>query len=216
MTRRCAAIVIGQAPRPDLVDPVRARLPSDAILVELGALDGLGPAEVDRLERQGPGAAPLATRLADGRRIVLDEAVLAPFVQRATERARDTGATVGLLLCAGGFEGITPAIPLVRPPATTAALLATLGLSRLAVVVPMAAQVEPSRRRWEGLGFAVLPVVAAGDEMPGAVSGLSEVDAVVLDYVGHPAALVAAVRAATDRPVVDLGEAGALSLVAIA
>ena len=216
MTRRCAAIVIGQAPRPDLVDPLRGWLPADAVVVELGALDGLAAAEVERLEGQGPGAAPLATRLADGRRVVLDEAVLAPFVEGATERARDAGATVGLLLCAGGFDGITSAIPLVRPGAAAAALLRTLGLTRLAVMVPIAAQIEPSRRRWENLGFAASPDVAAGDELPGAVARLSDIDAVVLDYVGHPAALVAAVRAATDRPVVDLGEIGALSLAAIA
>jgi hypothetical protein len=208
--------VIGQAPRPDLVEPVRARLPAGIALLELGALDGVDAEDVRRLEAQGAGDAPLATRLAAGRQVVLDEAILAPFVERATERARQRGATVGLLLCAGGFGQITSAIPLVRPPAAAGALLRMLGLVRVAVVVPMASQAEPSRRRWEEAGFTASPVVARADGMAAAAARLGDVDAVVLDYVGHAAAHVAAVRAVTDRPVVDLGEVGALALAALA
>jgi hypothetical protein len=36
-----------------------------------------------------------------------------------------------------------------------------------------------------------------------------ELDAVVLDYVGHPARDVRALRARTSVPVIDLGECGA-------
>jgi protein AroM len=216
MSRRCAVIVIGQTPRPDLVEPVRARLPPGSSLLELGALDGMDPEDISRLEARGAGDAPLATRLADGRRVVLDESILAPLVEGATGRAREAGATVGLLLCAGGFERITPAIPLLRPPAAAAALLRTLGLARLAVVVPMASQAEPSRRRWQDAGFDASPVVASGEEVPVVPADSGDIDAVVLDYVGHPAGYVAAVRAAIDRPVLDLGEVGALALAAVA
>lgn len=208
--------MIGQTPRPDLVEPVRARLPPGVALLELGALDGIEPDDIAGLEARGRGDAPLATRLADGRRVVVDEAILAPFVERATGRAREAGAAVGLLLCAGGFRRIAPAIPLVRPPAAAAALLRAIGFARLAVVVPMSSQAGPSRRRWQDAGFDASPVVATGGEVPVMPANLADVDALVLDYVGHPAAYVAAVRAATDRPVVDLGEVGALALAAVA
>lgn len=200
---RIGAVTIGQAPRPDLLEPLLARAGDDAEVVELGALDWL---TADRLPgRLGGAAYPLTTRLRDGSRVTLDEADLAPLVQDAISRAEDAGAAVTLLLCAGGFADVTARGPLIRPFEAATAHLARLGARRVAVVVPFEGQSAPAVRKWAAAGFEARAVV--GD--PASIDPPDGVDAIVLDYVGHASSAVDALRARANVPVVDLGEAGA-------
>lgn len=139
----------------------------------------------------------------------LDEADLAPLVQSAVHRGEDAGAEVTLLLCAGGFQGVTSRGTLVRPFDAAVEVLRTGGIVRIGVVVPIAAQAGPAVRKWLPAGFE--PIAIVGDP---AIAGLPMgIDAIVLDYVGHSAATVAALRSRTDLPVVDLGECGAAAAV---
>ncbi len=207
MTRLIAAVTIGQAPRPDLLEPLLARLPADVEVVEVGALDPLGS---DDLPKGGVGASPLTTRLRNGRPVTLDEAFLAPLVQVAVGEAERRGATTTFLLCAGGFPDVRARGVLVRPFDAAAAELRALGAVRIVVVVPIEAQVSPSERKWRAAGFD--PVVIVGS--PPAPDAMTGISAVVLDYVGHPVADVAALRAALTVPLIDLGEAGASAAAA--
>lgn len=204
-----AAVTIGQSPRPDLLEQVLARLPSDVQMIEIGALD-LVAAERLVLLRRGPdpqfAGYPLTTRLRDGTPVMLDEEELAPFVQAAIDRGEEAGAVLTLLLCAGGFPGATAQGPLVRPFDAAVEQLRSIGARRLAVVVPFEGQARAAHAKFLGMGFA--PITIVGDP-PNLDPSSIVADAIVLDYVGHPSASVDALRRRVRIPVLDLGECGA-------
>lgn len=206
---RVGMLTIGQAPRPDLVGPF-AGLRPDVEIVEVGALDGL---DASTLPHSPLGRSPLTTRLIDGTSVTLDEADLIPFVRAALGRLEDGGVDATLLLCAGSFSGIRGRRPFVRPFDIAAGLLRSAGVRRCAVVVPVEAQVEPSRRKFASAGFE--PVVwacdlaAARDRLPAWLADDHDAggrcDVVVLDYVGHRDEDVRGLQDAVALPVVDLG-----------
>ena len=204
-------MTIGQAPRPDLLEPLLAHVGGDGIR-EFGALDELPADGIPRRTAPSGRAYPLMTRLRDGTSVTIDEADLAPLVQRAIDRAEDAGVVVTLLLCAGGFLETTARGTLVRPFDAAVSQLRRLGAGRLAVVVPSAAQAEPSRRKWSAAGFD--PIVLVGEPGTLDATGAAGSDAIVLDYVGHASRTIDALRARTAIPVLDLGECGADAAVA--
>lgn len=202
MTRLVGAVTIGQTPRPDLLEPLLVQLPADVEVIEVGALDPLGPGD---LPKGGVGAYPLTTRLRNGRPVTLDEAFLAALVQGAVDEAERRGATTTLLLCAGGFPDVRVRGVLVRPFHAATAELRALAAVRIVVAVPIGMQVAPSERKWRAAGFDSVVIVGS----PPALDVPTGISAVVLDYVGHPVADVAALRAALTIPLIDLGQAGA-------
>jgi len=213
MTRRIAAVTIGQCPRPDLLVTLVSRLPADAEVIETGALDSLTAATLrSRSHRRdrSSNAYPLTTRLRDETSVTLDEADLAPLVQVAIEKGEEAGAQVTLLLCAGGFRDAIARGPLVRPFDAGVDRLKSIRARRLGVIVPVADQAAAAGRKWATAGFDPVPIVGdAATIAPRDVTGRDAIEAVVLDYVGHPTATVAAARNRWDVPVVDLGEEGA-------
>src|SRR3990172_8863904 len=112
MTRTAGAVTIGQTPRADLLEPLLARLPADVEVVEVGALDPLGPHD---LPKGGGGAYPLTTRPREGPPGTLADPFWAPLVQAALDEAERRGATTTLLLCAGGFPDVRARGVLVHP-----------------------------------------------------------------------------------------------------
>jgi protein AroM len=204
--RRAGAVTIGQSPRPDLLEPLGSRLPLDVEIREAGALDALSSS--DLLER--PGAYPLTTRLRDGTRVTVDEAFLTPLVQIAVDAVEARGVAVTLLLCAGGFAEVRSRGPLVRPFEAAVAELQALGAWRIGVIVPIAGQALPADGKWRSAGFE--PTLLVGD--PASIDGPAGIDVLVLDFVGHPSAVVEALRARLAIPVVDLGAAGAAAAAA--
>jgi AroM protein len=211
---RIAAVTIGQTPRPDLIEALVARIGIDDVF-EVGALDGLATDAIPGA-RGGAGSYPLSTRLRDGRRVTVDEADLAPLVQQAIDRAEQAGAAVTLLLCAGGFLGTRGRGTLVRPFDAAIGGLRAIGARRIAVVVPFAAQVSSSRSKWQDAGFDVDVVVAEPATVDASQNAdfAGRRDAIVLDYVGHAARDIDALRARSNVPVLDLGECGADAAVA--
>jgi hypothetical protein len=215
MTRRIAAITIGAAPRPDLVDPLRAAVPPDVRVVEYGALDGW----TGEPPPPAPGGYPLTTMAADGHRVVADETWLAPRVAAAVARAEADGALLSVLLCAGGFDGIPSQAAVVRPFALAVELLGALGVTAPGILVPDEGQIVPSRDKWLAAGFE--PMVRAGSpgELSTAFGGAAGQTEgwpvlVVLDYVGYPHAVVEAARRASPVPIVDLGSLAPIAVAA--
>jgi hypothetical protein len=196
-----AAVTIGQSPRPDLLEPLRVRLPGDVMVIEVGALDAL---TVDDLPR-GPAASPLTTRMRDGRPVTVNEGFLAPLVQAAVLAVEARGATVTLLLCAGVFPDVRARGRLIRPFEAAVLALRRLGARRIGVVVPISSQEASAERKWRAARFE--PAIRVGP--PSMAEGWSGIDAVVLDFVGHPGGVVDALREGLAVPVLDLGEAGA-------
>ena len=111
MSLRIGALVIGQSPRPDLVDPLAAMLPQVTI-VQRGALDGVAPADLP-----DPAGAeyPLTTRLRDGRLVTVPESFLLPRLQQQLEMLEADGIMLSILLCAGTFAGLGGRGTLVQP-----------------------------------------------------------------------------------------------------
>lgn len=209
MAPALATVTIGQSPRPDLLEQLLVRLPSDVEVLELGALD-LVAADGLALLGNGPGRQdagyPLTTRLRDGTPVTLDEKELAPLVQSAIDRGEEAGAGLTLLLCAGGFLRATAKGPLVRPFDAAVEQLRSLGARRLAVVVPFESQARAAHAKFLGMGFTAVTIVGdPADLDPSPIVA----DAIVLDYVGHPSASVDAVRRRARVPLLDLGECGA-------
>jgi protein AroM len=216
---RVGAVTIGQAPRPDLVEPLRQRLGGGAEILEAGALDGWAPGEGPSVGDGRPGRTPtepdypLTTRLRDGSRVTLDERDLAALVQQAIDRIEDAGADLTLLLCAGGFLETAGRRPLIRPFDAAAAELRGRAAARLGVIVPDPGQARAARRKWEAAGFQVEPLVGEPGAVPLPAAGAA-LDALVLDYVGHPSRAVEDLRQRTLLPVIDLAEAGVDAVVA--
>jgi protein AroM len=213
---RLAAISIGQAPRPDLLEPLRSRLPDDrATIIEVGALDAVDPADLPPPAADGY---PLGTRLRDGTSVVVDETFLAPLVQSAVHAAEHDGCIASVLLCAGGFAEVTAARPLIRPFELAVAALTSIGVDRIVAIVPTSGQVEPARRKWAAAGFAADVLAARLGEVPGLVGARGDharVGTVVLDYVGHPTPAVVRLRELTGLPILDLGDLAAGTLAAM-
>jgi protein AroM len=213
-----AALEIGQSPRPDLVADVQAVLPDGVELREVGALDGIDPETIPPI---GPGAAnPLSTRLATGRRVLVDETWIAPRLQAAVRRAEADGADALLLLCAGGFDDLTSDRPLVRPVESVARALRQRGIRRILVVVPSPGQVRASTSKWRALDFepdVLATLLPEGvDEV---VAAAADVRAVVLDFVGHAGPVVdrveEALRSRTEAHLFDVGRYGASAIVEV-
>lgn len=209
------AITIGQSPRPDLLARLRSHLQADGVtVVEMGALDALSVAD---LPGPAAGGYPLTTRLRDGSAVTVDEAFLEPLVQSAVDILERQGCIASILLCAGGFTGIHATRPLVRPFQVAVGTLRSLGIERIVVVVPIDAQVEPSRAKWSSTGLETVVRSARLHDAPAAIVGDVEtgVEAVVLDYVGHPRDAVRRLRGLIDRPVVDLGDLAAATIASL-
>ncbi|MEZ4707398.1 MAG: AroM family protein [Caldilineaceae bacterium] len=213
---RIGALVIGQSPRPDLVDPLRQALPQ-ADVIEVGALDELTAAELPAVE----GAAyPLTTRLRNGERVMVAEAFLAPRLQMALDRAEERGVHASILLCAGSFANLRGARPLFKPFDTARAVLRSLGIQRIGVLCPIPEQEAPIGARWRGAGFDVHLHTAPPDARDASLQqwlaqNRGQIDCVLLDYVGHPPDTVNELQRQFGLPVLDLGQLAIQALAAV-
>lgn len=71
-SRRVMFVSVGQSPRSDLIGEMLASLDIPLEAIELGALDGLSPREIDALKVR-PGETSIITRLADNSEIVVSK-----------------------------------------------------------------------------------------------------------------------------------------------
>ena len=204
-------VTIGQSPRTDVMPDIARPLPLGTRVIERGALDHAGPAELARL---GParGEEVLVTRLRDGTEVTLAEARLMPLLQEAVDDVTRRGASVVAALCTGSLAGIRcqrPLLmpgPLVRNLATAAAPGGRV--ARLGVVVPAPGQIEPVSGDWSTAAEEVL-VLAASPYAP--LAGLAQAadalaawrpDLVVLDCLGFDGRMKQLVARAVEVPVV--------------
>jgi hypothetical protein len=214
--KKIGALIIGQLPRPDLIEPLAQWLPTGCQLLPAGALDDL---EETALPDGAASAYPLTTRLRDGRLVQISESFIAPHLQRKLDQLEAAGVCANLLLCAGTFASLRGQRPLFKPFALAQMLLHQLGWHSIGFIAPMAAQEQPIRQRWLAAGFQ--PTVWTADltrqdeafyqQLQHYISG-HRLECVVLDYVGHPSSRVAQLQAAAGRPVLDLGQLAVASL----
>lgn len=202
------AIIIGQSPRPDLVDPLRnANLAFQ--YVESGALDFVAPATIPTFSSSDY---LLTTRLRDGSMVHVEEAFLVPFLQKAITCVEKQGVKMSVLLCAGPFDELTSQLPLFRPTAMLTAILQSRGIHRIAVLSPSQTQAMPIHQKWLCRGFQ--PTVIVDPQLPNHELGAwitqqlahQTHQCLILDYVGHPRDKVQALEQSMPIPVIDLGE----------
>ena len=205
---KIGVLVIGQTPRPDLVAPVKTLLPQCEI-VQAGALDAL---EIEDLPPIA-GDYPLVTRMRSGTIVMVEERFLIPRLQIAVERLARQGVVATILLCAGTFADVQSVIPLIKPFDVGQQTLKQLSISSVGFIAPVVAQERPIRERWERVGIRPNVWTATLDNQDAAFQtqlrqqiAQFDLDAIVLDYVGHPVEQVERLQSAASIPVLDLGQ----------
>jgi hypothetical protein len=180
----------------------------------------------------------LITRLASGQPVAASEDAITPLLQRQLDTAAEAVSGAGrpdhaFLLCAGRFDGLhaPDGISLIKPFECAAAIALALGVTDAVLCVPTDEQAPHAIARWRSrlspaatLRTCTLPE----DPEEGALAcvvdaakGLRPGAAVILDFVGHPPEVAAALRqrlrdsrpvAAATTTVIDVGEAGLAQL----
>jgi protein AroM len=204
-------VTIGQSPRTDVMPDIAGPLPPGTRVIERGALDHIGPAELASLA-PACGEDLLVTRLRDGTEVTLAEARLVPLLQEAVDDVTGRGAAVVAALCTGSLAGIRCPRPLLMPGPLVRNLVAAAApggrVARLGVVVPASDQVEPVRADWSAAASEVL-VLAASPYGP--LAGLAQAadalaawhpDLVVLDCLGFDGPMKQMVAWAVGVPVI--------------
>ncbi len=205
---RLGAIIIGQTPRPDLVTPLR-KVNSLHQFIEVGALDFIDAADIPT---NPVGDYLLTTRLRDGTLVSVEEAFLAPLLQKAIANAEAQGVDGSILLCAGPFDMLRSEKPLYRPTAIATTMMQVHGYQNIAVLSPNDAQSRPIREKWLARGFA--PTIFVDPQLPNDQIGawftrqfaFHTPQCLVLDYVGYPIEKVHAIERSVAIPVIDLGK----------
>lgn len=214
--RRIGALTIGQSPRPDLIAPLASLLPDNCDILQAGALDGLTQ---DELPGGTHGPYPLVTRMKNGATVMVDESFIAPRLQTALDSLEANDVLATLLLCAGTFWSLQAARPLYKPFKLACNLLETLHFRSIGLIVPVVEQETPVRERWEGLGWKTTIWTDDLEKQDRAFHRrlnahihASELDCIVLDYVGHPSEQITRLQGSIDLPVIDLGHLAMVTL----
>jgi hypothetical protein len=109
-----AAIVVGQAPRPDVEALLQGAVGPAARVRLVGCMDGLSRAEMEA-EPPLDEADTLFTRLPDGTGATLSKKVVMGRAQMLVDRFADEGVRATLMCCTGAFPGLRPAGVVVFP-----------------------------------------------------------------------------------------------------
>lgn len=199
-------VTIGQSPREDIVQSmfVHGTVPR---LLQLGALDGLSPAEIAALSPQ-PGEHPLVTRLADGTEVVVAKERLTDVMNAAIERVERLGASIVCVLCTGEFAGLESRQRIVYPDRVLAGVVdAMLPDGKLGVIMPHEGQRQSMVRKWGRPARSVELRVASPYQASGsfecAASELTSMgcEMVVLDCMGYSKTMQAQAQSAIKIPV---------------
>jgi protein AroM len=201
--KRLGFATIGQAPRSDIVPEIVAALGVPLEVLEAGALDGLDDAAIAKLAPQ-PGEYSFATRLADGRQVVLGKAAAEARLAAVLARMDRAGLDMIVVLCAGTRLPRLERTLLIEPQRIVDGLTVALAanVKTLGIVMPLERQV--AQFRLEGAVSAQLRVTHAspyeGDRFADAGRELAGCDLVVMHCMGHGAAMRAKVAAASGVP----------------
>ena len=203
--RTLGIVTIGQSPRDDMREEIRAAAGAPLRIVEAGALDRLDGRGIAALRPQGPDDV-LVTRLRDGSQVTIGEAAVVPWLEGAIADVEKAGADVTLVVCTGSFPPLRHTRPLLfAGPLLTAGVAALARGMRVDIFCPDPRQVDITRAKWRAAGVvpvsvhAASPYVDAGRAVREAAGEVAagEADVIVLDCMGYTEAMAAAVAAQT-------------------
>lgn len=191
---------IGQSPRSDTVPAIVAELGVPVDVVEAGGLDGLDDAAIAKLGPQA-GEYSFATRLANGRQVVLGKGAAEDRLAGVLARLDCRGLDMIVVLCAGARLPTLARTLMIEPQRlvdqATAALSAHV--RTLGVIVPLSQQVAGFH--FEANIAAEVHVTYAspyaGDRFVEAGRELAECDMIVMHCMGHTRAMRDTVAAAS-------------------
>jgi protein AroM len=206
---RIGFATIGQAPRSDTVPAIVAALGQPVEVVEAGALDGLSDAQIAQMAPR-EGEYSFATRLADGRQVVVGKSAAEDRLAPVLERMDGEGLDLVVALCAGTRLPALKKTLLVEPQRVVDGITVALAAScrRIGIVVPLEQQV--SRFHMEGEVAAEVRVTHAspyeGDRFFEAGRELADCDLVVMHCMGYTPAMRARLAAGAGVPTVSAPE----------
>jgi protein AroM len=194
---------IGQAPRSDTVPAIVEALGLPVEVVEAGALDGLQD-DVIATMKPREGEYSFATRLVDGRQVVLGKAAAEERLAAVLKKMDGQGLDAIVVLCAGTQLPKLERTLLIEPQLLVDGITAALGanVKTLGILLPLAQQVPLFRLHGEAK--AHLRVTHAspyvGDRFSEAGRELAGCDLVVMHCMGYSEAMRRKVAAACGAP----------------
>src|SRR3954470_10124353 len=202
--QRMGVVVIGQIPRPSVVDEIAAVL-SPGLEIDLGgALDGMTRAEIDAIPpRDGHDA--LFTLLPNGDSVTISKKAVEARAAIQIENFAREGVKVAMLACTGKFPNLAPDGLVILPSAVLHHMVeAVLPQGRLGVFSPLAAQTELIGKKWQRDDVDVVGVTMQPGSDDSAVDSAAQKmaalkpDLVVMDCMGYTTANKARLRQAYD------------------
>src|SRR6266702_1809002 len=206
--QRMGVVVIGQSPRPSVVDEIAAVL-SPGLEIDLrGALDGMTRAEIDDIPPID-GADALFTLLPNGDAVTISKKAVEKRAAIQMQKFASEGVKVAMLACTGKFPNLAPEGLVILPSAVVHKMVeAVLPKGRLGVFSPLPEQTALIARKWERENIEVVGLtlqpgsdVAAVDEAARKMAALSP-DLIVMDCMSYTRANKARVRLAYGGPVI--------------
>jgi protein AroM len=198
--QRMGVVVIGQSPRPSVVNEIAAVL-SPGLQIDLrGALDGMTRAEIDAIP-PSDGQDALFTLLPNGDSVTISKKAVEARAAIQIEKFASEGVKVAMLACTGKFPNLAPEGLVILPSAVLHNVVAAvLPKGRLGIFSPLPEQTALIARKWERVNVEVVGVTMrpgsdaeAIDEAARKMSARSP-DLVVMDCMSYTSADKARVR----------------------
>ena len=206
--QRMGVVVIGQSPRPSVVNEIAAVL-SPGLQIDLrGALDGMTRAEIDAIP-PSDGQDALFTLLPNGDSVTISKKAVEARAAIQIEKFAREGVKVAMLACTGKFPNLAPEGLVILPSAVLHNVVAAvLPKGRLGIFSPLPEQTALIARKWERVHVEVVGVTMrpgsdaeAVDEAARKMSALSP-DLVVMDCMSYTSADKKRVRLSYEGPVI--------------
>ncbi|HEY0942596.1 MAG TPA: AroM family protein [Steroidobacter sp.] len=206
--RMLGVLVIGQSPRPDLVDEFRRVLPASTNIVLRGVLDGLSLEEISCL---APTCAEdtLFTVLPSGVGVKVSHDAISTRARSVVQALQQEGCEWVAMCCTGEFPELH-SLPVLFASRLHTQLAVAIGQDRrLGIYVPLPEQRTAAMQRWRASGFQNLTVVplvpkSAAADIDAAASRMAaaQPDLIVYDCMAYDSALRARADAVTKRPAI--------------
>ena len=196
MGKRAAFITIGQSPRTDILDELRAWWPPDLEIDEFGALDRLSPKEISALAPTGD-EPRLVSRLTDGTEVTMRATTIHERISEIVERCDRVPYDFLVLLCTGAFDELRSKHLLLKaqPIVDHGVAVFADGSAQLGVLVPLAHQIPPSA------AIASHASPYDGDRWAEAARDLAPADLIVMHCMGYSEAMRQKMAMLTGTPV---------------
>ena len=206
--QRMGVVVIGQSPRPSVVNEIAAVL-SPGLQIDLrGALDGMTRAEIDAIP-PSDGQDALFTLLPNGDSVTISKKAVEARAAIQIEKFASEGVKVAMLACTGKFPNLAPEGLVILPSAVLHNVVAAvLPRGRLGIFSPLPEQTALIARKWERVHVEVVGVTMrpgsdaeAIDEAARKMLARSP-DLVVMDCMSYTSADKKRVRLSYDGPII--------------